>query len=93
MKISQEVRVCKGTEQVAADQAIEITMLDNPLEGMRQKIAGFRDTSSELYHPAVGAKRSSIRGIMTVKILIPSPIHQVNGGGSKLSIGCQTTKV
>ncbi len=45
-------RVCgKDTEQVAADQAIEIKMLDNPLEGMRQKSQEFRHTGSELYHP------------------------------------------
>ncbi|QIA64620.1 phosphomethylpyrimidine synthase ThiC [Vibrio astriarenae] len=53
MKISQEVReYAKDTEQVAADQAIEIKMLDNPLEGMRQKSQEFRNTGSELYHPA-----------------------------------------
>ncbi|MEF1255887.1 phosphomethylpyrimidine synthase ThiC [Vibrio sp. M260112] len=54
MKISQEVReYAKDTEQVAADQAISIKMLDDPLEGMRQKSAEFRSTGSELYHPAV----------------------------------------
>lgn len=53
MKISQEVReYAKDTDQVAADQAIEIKMLDNPLEGMRQKSQEFRNTGSELYHPA-----------------------------------------
>ena len=61
MKISQEVReYAKDTEQVAADQAIEIKMLDNPLEGMRQKSQEFRDTGSELYHPAVGAKEAQL---------------------------------
>ena len=61
MKISQEVReYAKDTEQVAADQAIEIRMLDNPLEGMRQKSQEFRDTGSELYHPAVGAKEAQL---------------------------------
>ncbi|RJX68857.1 phosphomethylpyrimidine synthase ThiC [Vibrio sinensis] len=54
MKISQEVReYAKDTEQVAADQAISIKMLDDPLEGMKQKSAEFRATGSELYHPAV----------------------------------------
>lgn len=54
MKISQEVReYAKDTEQVAADQAISIKMLDDPLEGMRQKSEEFRSTGSELYHPAV----------------------------------------
>ncbi|KAB0474645.1 phosphomethylpyrimidine synthase ThiC [Vibrio chagasii] len=61
MKISQEVReYAKDTEQVASDQAIEIKMLDNPLEGMRQKSQEFRDTGSELYHPAVGAKEAQL---------------------------------
>ncbi|WP_159657450.1 phosphomethylpyrimidine synthase ThiC [Vibrio atypicus] len=54
MKISQEVReYAKDTEQVAADQAISIKMLDDPLEGMRQKSEEFKATGSELYHPAV----------------------------------------
>lgn len=54
MKISQEVReYAKDTEQVAADHAISIKMLDDPLEGMRQKSEEFRSTGSELYHPAV----------------------------------------
>ncbi|MDR9826935.1 phosphomethylpyrimidine synthase ThiC [Vibrio sp. FNV 38] len=53
MKISQEVReYAKDTIQVAADQAIEVKMLDNPLEGMRQKSQEFLQTGSELYHPA-----------------------------------------
>ncbi|MEZ8273098.1 phosphomethylpyrimidine synthase ThiC [Vibrio splendidus] len=61
MKISQEVReYAKDTEQVASDQAIEIKMLDNPLEGMRQKSQEFRDTGSELYHPAVAAKEAQL---------------------------------
>ncbi|MHA2878699.1 phosphomethylpyrimidine synthase ThiC [Vibrio campbellii] len=59
MKISQEVReYAKDTEQVAADQAISIKMLDDPLEGMRQKSQEFRDTGSELYHPAAHAEVS-----------------------------------
>ncbi|NOH56336.1 phosphomethylpyrimidine synthase ThiC [Vibrio coralliilyticus] len=56
MKISQEVReYAKDTKQVAADQAISVKMLDDPLEGMRQKSKEFRDTGSELYHPAATA--------------------------------------
>ncbi|MCG9684819.1 phosphomethylpyrimidine synthase ThiC [Vibrio sp. Isolate23] len=54
MKISQEVReYAKDIDQVAADQAISIKLLDDPLEGMRQKSKEFRETGSELYHPAV----------------------------------------
>ncbi|PKF80257.1 phosphomethylpyrimidine synthase ThiC [Vibrio sp. vnigr-6D03] len=53
MKISQEVReYAKDTKQVAQDQAIEIKMLDDPLEGMRRKSEEFKATGSELYHPA-----------------------------------------
>jgi len=57
MKISQEVReYAKNTRQVAADQAISVTLLDDPLEGMRIKSQEFRATGSELYHPAVDVK-------------------------------------
>ncbi|WP_159739801.1 phosphomethylpyrimidine synthase ThiC [Vibrio atypicus] len=57
MKISQEVReYAKDTEQVAADQAISVKMLDDPLEGMRQKSEEFKATGSELYHPAVATE-------------------------------------
>lgn len=57
MKISQEVReYAKDTEQVAADQSIEIKMLHDPLEGMKQKSAEFLASGSELYHPAVALK-------------------------------------
>lgn len=57
MKISQEVReYAKDTKQVAADQAITVKLLDDPLEGMRQKSVEFRATGSELYHPAVTAE-------------------------------------
>ncbi len=57
MKISQEVReYAKDTEQVALDRAINIKMLDDPLEGMRQKSAEFKASGSELYHPAVEAE-------------------------------------
>ncbi|MBD1577285.1 phosphomethylpyrimidine synthase ThiC [Vibrio sp. S11_S32] len=53
MKISQEVReYAKDTKQVAADQAIDIKMFNDPLEGMKQKSAEFLATGSELYHPA-----------------------------------------
>ncbi|PQJ83208.1 phosphomethylpyrimidine synthase ThiC [Aliivibrio sifiae] len=57
MKISQEVReYAKDIDQVALDQAIEIKMIDDPLEGMRQKSAEFKASGSELYHPAVEAE-------------------------------------
>ena len=59
MKISQEVReYAKNTRQVAADQAISVTLLDDPLEGMRIKSQEFRATGSELYHPAVDVKEA-----------------------------------
>ncbi|MGG5574331.1 phosphomethylpyrimidine synthase ThiC [Vibrio diazotrophicus] len=65
MKISQEVReYANNKEQVAADQAIEIKMLDDPLlfeqvdQGMRQKSQEFLQSGSELYHPAV--KQNSV---------------------------------
>ncbi|OCH12054.1 phosphomethylpyrimidine synthase ThiC [Aliivibrio sp. 1S165] len=57
MKISQEVReYAKDIDQVALDQAINIKMIDDPLEGMRQKSAEFKASGSELYHPAFGAE-------------------------------------
>ncbi len=50
MKISHEVReYAKDTDQVALDQAIEIKMLEDPLEGMRQKSKEFKEKGSELY--------------------------------------------
>ncbi|KDM92091.1 phosphomethylpyrimidine synthase ThiC [Photobacterium galatheae] len=48
MKISQEVR----DYAKAQDEAQVIQMLDDPLEGMRQKSAEFREKGSELYHQA-----------------------------------------
>ncbi|WP_076590206.1 phosphomethylpyrimidine synthase ThiC [Vibrio ostreicida] len=61
MKISQEVReYAKDYQQVAADQAIEIKMLDNPLEGMRQKSREFRESGSELYHPATSLQEAQL---------------------------------
>ena len=52
----QEVReYAKDKQQVAADQAINIQMLDDPLEGSR-KSQEFLATGSELYHPAVHAE-------------------------------------
>ncbi|OEF07095.1 phosphomethylpyrimidine synthase ThiC [Vibrio genomosp. F10] len=63
MKISQEVReYAKDSKQVAADQAIEIKMLDDPLEGMRRKSQEFLATGSELYHPAVGEVQPELEG-------------------------------
>lgn len=50
MKISHEVReYAKDTDQVALDQAIEIKMLADPMEGMRQKSQEFKEQGSELY--------------------------------------------
>ncbi|MEZ9675647.1 phosphomethylpyrimidine synthase ThiC [Vibrio breoganii] len=52
MKISQEVReYAKDAKKVAEDQMLEIKMLDDPLEGMRQKSQEFLETGAELYHP------------------------------------------
>ncbi|WP_311568768.1 phosphomethylpyrimidine synthase ThiC [Photobacterium arenosum] len=48
MKISQEVR----DYAKAQEDAQVIQMLDDPLEGMRQKAEEFRDKGSELYHQA-----------------------------------------
>ncbi|OAN19142.1 phosphomethylpyrimidine synthase ThiC [Photobacterium jeanii] len=49
MKISQEVRDYASDLEQSGDFAIK--MLDDPLEGMRQKADEFRATGSELYHP------------------------------------------
>ncbi|MGC9421345.1 phosphomethylpyrimidine synthase ThiC [Vibrio sp.] len=57
MKISQEVReYANHPQQVAADQAISVTLLDDPLQGMVQKSQEFRAAGSELYHPAVSTE-------------------------------------
>ncbi|MBL4831375.1 MAG: phosphomethylpyrimidine synthase ThiC [Aliivibrio sp.] len=57
MKISQEVReYAKDTEQVAADSLIEVRLLDDPLEGMRQKSEEFKAKGSELYKLATAAE-------------------------------------
>ena len=50
MKISQEVRdYAKENGYAAAGQAIDVTMLEDPLAGMQQKSQEFRDKGSELY--------------------------------------------
>ncbi|MGR5129595.1 phosphomethylpyrimidine synthase ThiC [Photobacterium swingsii] len=49
MKISQEVRDYASNLEKNGDLAIKL--LDDPLEGMRQKADEFRSTGSELYHP------------------------------------------
>ncbi|MGR5179191.1 phosphomethylpyrimidine synthase ThiC [Vibrio parahaemolyticus] len=51
MKISQEVREY-AKDKLQRDN-IAITLLDDPLEGMRQKSKEFRATGAELYHSAV----------------------------------------
>ncbi|MBY7783262.1 phosphomethylpyrimidine synthase ThiC [Vibrio fluvialis] len=56
MKISQEVRrTYANTDMAAGEQAIQVKMLDDPLEGMRQKSQEFLASGSELYHPAVAS--------------------------------------
>ncbi|MGV2990581.1 phosphomethylpyrimidine synthase ThiC [Vibrio sp. E150_011] len=56
MKISQEVReYAKGLE---AQGDISIKLVDDPLEGMRQKSAEFRATGAELYHPVITEQES-----------------------------------
>jgi phosphomethylpyrimidine synthase len=55
MKISQEVREYAKDLQTADGEEIEIKLIDDPLEGMRQKSAEFKASGSELYHPAAMA--------------------------------------
>ncbi|MBY8258371.1 phosphomethylpyrimidine synthase ThiC [Vibrio fluvialis] len=56
MKISQEVRrTYAKTDMATGEQAIQVKMLDDPLEGMRQKSQEFLASGSELYHPAVAS--------------------------------------
>ncbi|MBY8173390.1 phosphomethylpyrimidine synthase ThiC [Vibrio fluvialis] len=56
MKISQEVRrTYANTDMATGEQAIQVKMLDDPLEGMRQKSLEFLASGSELYHPAVAS--------------------------------------
>ncbi len=55
MKISQEVREYAKDLQTAEGEGIEIKLIDDPLEGMRQKSAEFKASGSELYHPAAMA--------------------------------------
>lgn len=57
MKISQEVREyakTNGTKLI--DEALSIKMIDDPLEGMKQKSQEFLASGSELYHPAADVK-------------------------------------
>ncbi|MGS2724218.1 phosphomethylpyrimidine synthase ThiC [Porticoccus sp. GXU_MW_L64] len=51
MKITQEVRdyAAKNGTAIAEGEQV-VRMLDDPLEGMKQKAAEFRATGSELYH-------------------------------------------
>lgn len=56
MKISQEVRrTYANADRMASEQSVEVKVLDDPLEGMRQKSEEFLATGSELYHPAVAS--------------------------------------
>ncbi|WP_428773952.1 phosphomethylpyrimidine synthase ThiC [Vibrio sp.] len=60
MKISQEVRRTYANSGMAAEeQAIQVKMLDDPLEGMRQKSQEFLDSGSELYHPVVASAETA----------------------------------
>ncbi|SDH54255.1 phosphomethylpyrimidine synthase [Vibrio xiamenensis] len=53
MKISQEVReYARDKQQFTSDANISVQLLDDPLEGMRQKSKQFLQSGSELYHPA-----------------------------------------
>ncbi|OOE88814.1 phosphomethylpyrimidine synthase ThiC [Salinivibrio sharmensis] len=50
MKISQEVRdYAKENGYAAAGEAIDVTMLEDPLAGMQQKSQEFREKGSEIY--------------------------------------------
>lgn len=61
MKISQEVReYAKDADQVSADQAIEVKMIGDPLEGMKAKSKEFLASGSELYHPAASTKEKEL---------------------------------
>ncbi|UTW45055.1 phosphomethylpyrimidine synthase ThiC [bacterium SCSIO 12696] len=53
MKITQEVRdyAAKNGTNIAEGEQV-VRMLDDPLEGMKQKAAEFRATGSEIYHKA-----------------------------------------
>ncbi|MCG6228075.1 phosphomethylpyrimidine synthase ThiC [Vibrio furnissii] len=56
MKISQEVRrTYANADKMTGEQSVEVKVLDDPLEGMRQKSEEFLATGSELYHPAVAS--------------------------------------
>ncbi|MGF1742525.1 phosphomethylpyrimidine synthase ThiC [Vibrio profundum] len=60
MKISQEVREyakTNGTKLI--DEALSIKMIDDPLEGMKQKSQEFLASGSELYHPAADVKANT----------------------------------
>lgn len=53
MKISHEVRdYAKKSGTNLSDDTVAIKLIDDPLEGMRQKSKEFLESGSELYHPA-----------------------------------------
>jgi len=88
MKISQEVReYAKDTKQVAADQAISIKMLDDPLEGMKQKSAEFRATGSELYHPAVVAEQNGFAIDQVMLGVSSTSLFTINLADKQLVVG------
>ena len=52
MKISQEVReYAKEHQKIPSAGGIEVQLLADPLDGMRQKSREFLDSGAELYHP------------------------------------------
>ncbi|WGY48673.1 phosphomethylpyrimidine synthase ThiC [Vibrio sp. ABG19] len=58
MKISQEVRRTYADYTASSNDAMTVTLLDDPLEGMRQKSQEFLSSGSQLYHPAVTSPES-----------------------------------
>lgn len=58
MKISQEVRRTYANYTASDEDAISVKLLDDPLEGMRQKSQEFLNSGSQLYHPAVTSHES-----------------------------------
>ena len=59
MKISHEVRdYAKKNGTNLSDDTVAIKLIDDPLEGMRQKSKEFLESGSELYHPASTAEAS-----------------------------------
>ncbi|CAH0541998.1 phosphomethylpyrimidine synthase ThiC [Vibrio marisflavi] len=61
MKISHEVRdFAKQNGTNIGEDTVEIKMIEDPLEGMRQKSQEFLDSGAELYHPASSTKEVAV---------------------------------